>query len=29
MLIVSVAADVISRYICKWLDEYEQSRKHK
>ncbi len=26
-LIVSVAANVISHYICKWLDRFDKDRK--
>ena len=25
--LVSVAADVTSRFICKWLDRYDENRK--
>lgn len=27
--LVSVVADVTSRYICKWLDRYDEDRKHR
>ena len=26
-LLVSVAADVVSHFICKWLDKYDKNRK--
>ena len=26
-LLVSVAADVVSPFICKWLDKYDENRK--